>query len=363
MSAELEIDSDDHIVVKKLATDPQDRLALEREAANLERASHPGVVELLSFDDDGEHALLRTEFAGDQTWQSAPPDSVRKLAEAVAAVAMTLADLHNLAVVHNDLRAEHIIVGPVNRPVLCDFRAAGDHDPAIDCAALGHIVKQILETCDDNSPRVRRALGTLALRMTDDNPLARPTLSAVAQSAAAALALGSNQHFALFSRPVGAGLAGLAVLAALAVVVWDSPDPQVLSIPTLEVPATSPSSPSSVADPTTNQETVPSTASTHEPSDPLIIEFDGFRYGVGSASDRAAVSDWNCDGNATAAVLTPYRGEVYIFGGWPQAQAASEIDTVTVSPEVTDIEAPDRCGQIVLVEQDGARSSFDLEQR
>lgn len=43
----------------------------------------------------------------------------------------------------------------------------------------------------------------------------------------------------------------------------------------------------------------------------------GRSYQVGSGSDHVAVADWDCDGEATAGLVRPSTGEVFLFDGWP----------------------------------------------
>jgi hypothetical protein len=49
------------------------------------------------------------------------------------------------------------------------------------------------------------------------------------------------------------------------------------------------------------------------------------RWTVGEPGDLVAVGDWECDGQAAAALLRPATGDVFVFPRW-----ASERDPLTV---------------------------------
>ena len=48
-----------------------------------------------------------------------------------------------------------------------------------------------------------------------------------------------------------------------------------------------------------------------------VIEHGGRRYAIGAAGDFVEVGDWNCDGQATAAIVRPSTGGVVLFDAWP----------------------------------------------
>src|SRR5881398_1654250 len=83
--------------VVKAAEGPDDAARLRREADLLEVAAHPGLVEAIAFT-DGSAPALRTAYVGDSLADGAALD-VHEVAGVVAAVAATLADLHDLGLV------------------------------------------------------------------------------------------------------------------------------------------------------------------------------------------------------------------------------------------------------------------------
>ena len=48
-----------------------------------------------------------------------------------------------------------------------------------------------------------------------------------------------------------------------------------------------------------------------------VIEHGGRRYAVGATGDFVEVGDWDCDGQATAAIVRPSTGGVVLFDSWP----------------------------------------------
>ena len=166
-----EIDQDGGRRVIKTATGTEaDRLRHEAEV--LATIDHPGVVELIGVDDDGDRFRLATAWIDGMNLAEEPPGSPVEVARTMAAVTRTLADLHQIGVIHGDLSAEHILVDTVGRVTLCGFSRAllpgarpevvdltpsvddsGDRDPeangvpwpgpAVDLSAAGALILQL----------------------------------------------------------------------------------------------------------------------------------------------------------------------------------------------------------------------------
>jgi hypothetical protein len=47
-----------------------------------------------------------------------------------------------------------------------------------------------------------------------------------------------------------------------------------------------------------------------------VLTAGGKRYRVGQEGDEVLVEDWDCDGEATPALLRPETGEVFVFTRW-----------------------------------------------
>jgi hypothetical protein len=155
-------DVDGPIAVKTATTDDE-RARLGLEAQRLRTASHPGLVAVVgakALSADGE---LRTRFAGDPVsqWMG----SLAHVAGLGAAVAATLADLHEMGIVHGRVDASHVLVGHDGRPRLCGLSSAGDPSPSDDVHDLGQVLHDLLRRL----PPERRRLGRLGARLRGDS--------------------------------------------------------------------------------------------------------------------------------------------------------------------------------------------------
>jgi hypothetical protein len=231
----VELGDEGPVVVK--AASGAGAVALRYERDRLRRAVHPGVVALAEDPDAGGDASvdagagpdnadgggadaagadvdggafesadagtgdaveeLRTVYAGDPLarWTG----SIEGIAGVGAAVASTLADLHELGVVHGRIDDGHILVGDDGRPRLCGLSGPGDATAADDVAALGAVLGGLLvrAAADGRRPvrarrrglgrrqrvaTARRTLGQVVERATDPVPSRRPAARALADA-------------------------------------------------------------------------------------------------------------------------------------------------------------------------------------
>ena len=192
-------EGDSQPLLVKTATTDIGRTLLAQEAQRLTRAAHPRVVELLSHDRD----RLVLAWAGGQTLALARPP-VTVAAAILAAVASTVADLHEVGIVHGRLDPSHVLLGVDGRPRLCGLcgPVPGSADPtaADDVAAIGALINELvgpeaeLEPIPERrwgkrrwSGYQRRALQTLADQATHDDPACRPTARTLAAAIATAI--------------------------------------------------------------------------------------------------------------------------------------------------------------------------------
>lgn len=219
-------------VVVKTASGPDAR-RLRQERARLTRAVHPGVVALArshtdgpadAGDDDEGNAdddvvELRTSYAGEPVvrWSG----SVAAVAGLGAAVASTLADLHEMGVVHGRLDGSHVLVADDARPRLCGLAGVEGAAARDDVAALGALLGELLTRCPDR-PRgrlvrrrgagaARRALQQVLDQATDPVPTRRPGARALADAILSAV---PGAHLPEAGRPPAcAGVPGAGTLA------------------------------------------------------------------------------------------------------------------------------------------------------
>lgn len=169
------IETNEHgrAVVVKVGTGDTARRR-RHEADILRRAQHPGVVQLVEVRDGDGQIELRLDHVPGPSLATHPPLGATRLASIGAAVAATLADLHEMGVVHGNLSADHILVTGDGRVVLCGFadgapsrspvgRTGGHHDedgpdnpdedatagdglpPRVDVIELGRLLRRLLD--------------------------------------------------------------------------------------------------------------------------------------------------------------------------------------------------------------------------
>jgi hypothetical protein len=136
----------------KVADGPVGTERLRAEADLLRRAAHPGVVQVQESGPGPTGAwILRLVRIprGDLTVQGSW--SLEEVAGYGAAVATTVADLHDLGIVHRRLTPDHLLVDDGGRPVLCGFSQAvttdGPRTPAQkaeDTAMLARSIRDLL---------------------------------------------------------------------------------------------------------------------------------------------------------------------------------------------------------------------------
>jgi eukaryotic-like serine/threonine-protein kinase len=194
----VELDRGSPLVTKRAASTDGAR-ALQAEAERLRAAAHPGVVELVESGPDGDGWVLRLVHGG-PTLGADRHLSVERAAALVAAIAETVADLHDIGVVHGRITPAHVVVGPRGRPRLCGLGTGTGPDdttptPADDVAALGRLLAHLVGVDGEAEPIperrwgrhrwvgvTRRSLLTLADQACADVPTRRPSARRLAQA-------------------------------------------------------------------------------------------------------------------------------------------------------------------------------------
>ncbi|MGI9120711.1 MAG: hypothetical protein ACR2G7_11435, partial [Acidimicrobiales bacterium] len=114
------------VVVKRAAPGPPAE-RLRREAGMLRLAVHPGVVEVVDDESDGDEASISTAFVGGGTLSDfAVGGDLRLGVRALATVATTLADLHDRGITHGRVTGDHVLMADVGQAVLCGLAEGSD---------------------------------------------------------------------------------------------------------------------------------------------------------------------------------------------------------------------------------------------
>jgi hypothetical protein len=336
----------------KVATAPPARDRLRREAIALRRAAHPAVVRLTSFTDLADRTELVVEHHGDATLlTTAPPDGPSALAFG-ASLASTVADLHDIGVVHTRLSPDHVLVAPGGRPVLTGLSGVGDGDPTGDVRALGALFELLATSVPEPAERRnRKAIATL-LAVADHARGGEPAPNARDLAARLGRAPRRGHRPAPRTLLTGAGLVVLLAVGGFAVprlTGGDLPDEAAL-----------PRDPTTVPAPATTTATTTPTAATE--ADPVRLEVDGAVYELGRAGDIAVSGDWDCDGRPGVALLRPDSGIVFTFD-LPEAigtpMPGHPLATVPDAVGLTAIEQPGGCSALVVQHADGSTHVID----
>lgn len=133
--------------VVKVADDEASRARLAHEAEILQRAGHPGIVEVVGTTD----STLRLRHRGTSLGRlgAIAPDHAAAIVRAVADI---VDSMHQQGLVHRRIDADHVVVNDRGRPHLCGFGEAGEGDEteqADDVAALGRLFDRLLDDSAD----------------------------------------------------------------------------------------------------------------------------------------------------------------------------------------------------------------------
>ncbi len=342
---------------------PQDAQRLKQEAKLLQRLEHPGVVQYVDFC-EGERVELLTNFVGPDSWASLPPESFIATVEALASLCSTVADLHSLGTAHGSLIAEHVLLTPDKRPILCGFAeasAANENSCFADLKSFAKLIDQLAVVCTDKE---RKKLDSLARRV-ERNTLTVQDLTNELNRLHASPTNSRPQlpqlRFSVDKRKVatiGVTFLMIGVLAVFWLRTNANTDHQSISQLTTDTALqTSPSTTqlqtsSSVAttaalgakSSTASEGQVTPTSVAARPANlqnanqqdiaeednRLIVNYQGRRYGVGQKGDVTLLGDWTCNGEVTLALLQLASGTIAVFASWPGTAEQLEAGYVTV---------------------------------
>jgi hypothetical protein len=323
--------------VTKRGRSAAERRQLASEAALLRTLAHPGVVRLVAVEgsDPPDALVLRRVPGGALSQLGTQPLEV--IAGLGAAVATTVADLHDLGIQHRAIDAQHVLLDDQGRPVLCSFGRAQRDLPAAradsgrrqDVSALARL---LLDRLDGGAPAavhrtLRRAAGLSrrrrdgdarwlahqlcwrvpGARLPDPSVEAGPSEPEAAPSiqpgpAARPPAHGRSRLWRP-NRPVQA----LVLVAGLGFVI--------LAVLVTSGRWSSSAAPAGRPRPCPQMDygcrVIPTPAG--------VLTTSTGRYLVGNPGDLVVLGRWRCGPVALPAVLRPGTGQLWTFGAWPQA--------------------------------------------
>ena len=307
----------------------------------LRRARHPGVVAVAEFvDDDGLTRLALTPVDGTTLAEAPPTDALAALRFA-AALARTVADLHEIRIAHRHLRPDHVLVTGDGRPMLCGFADASDEptdeDRRIDACSLRDLVELLAVHVESaTSPRAAAALRSLAADLRSlDEPWSAAELATRAGRAATVVSRTTRPG----SRPrrphrpaprcvrrVGAFALGPMIVLAVVIGLTRHVGETASGVPaatTAPGPAPGPA-PGRAQEPVGARPAVRFTAG-------------GAAYEVGVLGDQIVVADWTCTGEASAVLLRPSTGEVFLFATLPTVDETMTGRRLATVPDATEL--------------------------
>jgi hypothetical protein len=378
-------------VFGKRSDDPRTGTALRTEAEMLIVAAHPGVVEVLRSESSGAgwELDLRRVNGSDLTRQ--PSWTPEELAGFGAAAATTLADLHDLEIVHGRVGPEHLLVDESGRPVFCGFGharrchgdPAGGDRKAADVAdlarclaarlpagaprALHHALARAMHGGGRRRPltarQFARVLGQSVACAVLPAPLeasevmqesGREGAGATAQTAGPEEGNDEDNQWPATgpTTAVRAVLVGLVLagLAAGAFVVTTSPRRGHLPSAT---PASTPSPhriAPGIACPAMDDRCRPVAT----PGGVLTLARG--RYRIGQSGDVVVVGRWTCSSEAFPALLRPATGQVWAFGRWanPGKDAtATLLGRVVDASTLRVLPGRDGCDRVEVLRREG----------
>lgn len=332
-------------VVRKQAENRAERGRLAREAAVLRVAAHPGIVQLVAAEGDGDpEALVLRRVQGPSLKErgALPP---AELGQMGAAVATTLADLHDIGVVHRALEPEHVLMDDAGRPVLCGFGSAcratqgedldawrRDDVKALagllieaDGSVLGSKTAAMLHAAAAGRDRTGWRGATIDARFIASTlaalaPAAGPARGERRRTAQARPALSRRRpargrpargRFARGRPGVGARFipGGVAAAGALALVV------------TLWTVSRTPPAPARLSQPAELRSAVTPCPVQDDGCAPIaaLNGTVGLGFRILGAAGVTVLGRWDCRAVATPAVLDPATGDVWVFDTWPKA--------------------------------------------
>ncbi|HET7523526.1 MAG TPA: hypothetical protein VFJ79_05215 [Acidimicrobiales bacterium] len=312
-------------------------------------AAHPGVVEILATEGGSEPGALLLRKVDGSTLAERSELPAMAMARIGAALATTLADLHDIGVVHRALEPGHVLIDGSSRPVLCGFGssryAAGTEHleqwRRDDAAALA---KLLLGACTGAlGPRAAAVLRAAASgrsrtglrsRPVDARHIARALAGAASSAGTTRRAETPAVRAATPGRPLAAWRAGRGTRLALSGSVIAG-GLTMVAILRLSSATGSPVSPEP------HRAALASAPARCPPQDDGCVPLTdggtangrvGLGYRIVGAPGVVVLGRWDCRSTATPAVLDPSTGRVWVFDTWPGDGGRVAARLVAIAP-------------------------------
>jgi serine/threonine protein kinase len=343
-------------VVRKRAQTAAEGKLLSREATMLRAVAHPGVVQLLDVEggEPPDGLVLRRVGGGDLA--TLGDQCAEVVAGLGAALATTVADLHDLGVSHKAIEAAHVLLDENGRPVLCSFGRAERARSAAEAEVqrrddVRALARLLLECLPAGGPS--RAIRTLRLaagparntRCRDARWLARQLVTSVPGACLpdrAGVASDDNPTEGVaggestdarrtrnVDRLARRGVRQVAAVTLLLCLLGTGAGVMLSSSSGASSGSqSSPHSPPSLglagsSSPVESGSPAPCPA-VDQGCGPVpipggLLTAPTGRYQLGAPSDVIVVGRWECTSIALPAVLRPSTGQVWTFDAWPTA--------------------------------------------
>ena len=351
--------------VRKAADTPSERRRLGREASVLRAGAHPGIVQLLEVQGSGDPEALVLRRVDGSPLSERRDLSPAELAALGAAVATTVADLHDVGFVHLSLNPSHVLIDESNRPVLCGFGSAryaagcDEHEEwrRRDVMALARL---LLDSAGDAGGPKQAAVLRWAASGREHRWFRRHPTDArqIARSlATAAASVGDDRRArrhrlrsrgALSRRRAVQLLAGAAAAAggmAAAGAVWPAGDAR-----SSVGAGTDHGKLTALAEPCPTQDA----GCLPVPTPHGMV---GVAYRIVGADGVVVLGRWDCRAGATPAILDPATGNLWVFDSWPGSGAGVKARLVVNVPGGTSLKVVPRlnssCDRIEVRDRNG----------
>jgi serine/threonine protein kinase len=130
------------VLIHALNADPTFMLRFLREARAVARLTHPNIIAVYDFGEEGETAYLVMQLATGGTLrdQARRFQTLGEIVEGLAPVAAALQYAHEHGVVHRDVKPINVLIDEAERPLLADFGLARILTDSLDLSSPGLVL-------------------------------------------------------------------------------------------------------------------------------------------------------------------------------------------------------------------------------